>query len=107
MILTLTEAKEAANIGSGQDEWDLLIQAYSDAAQIWIERVTGKIYDPAPEDVKQAARMLVAFWFINRDAATETARTAVPYGVSAMLATRRSFAHGYVSPAVTPPAVAP
>ena len=57
MILTLTEAKEAARVLHDDD--DLLIQAYADAAQIWIERVTGKTFDPAPEDVKQIARMLV------------------------------------------------
>lgn len=101
MILTLTEAKEAARVL--HDDEDLLIQAYADAAQIWIERVTGKTFDPAPEDVKQIARMLVAHWFDHRHAVTEDARTSVPYGVKALLATRRSFAHDYVPPFVVTP----
>lgn len=100
-ILTIAEAKEAARIDS--DDEILTIQAYADAAQVWIERVTGKTFDPAPEDVKQAARMLVAYWYDQRHAATEDARTDAPMGVRAMLATRRSFAHGYVEPLVLPP----
>ena len=101
MILTLAEAKQAARVR--RDEDDLLIQSIADAAQIWIERVTGKTFDPAPEDVKQFARMLVAHWYYNRHAVTEEARTAVPYGVKALLATRRSFAHDHVPPAVVTP----
>ena len=95
-ILTLAEAKEAARVDG--DDQDLLIQAFIDAAGAWVARVTGKPMDPAPEDVKQAARMLIAYWYDQRGAAAEKAATSVPFGVAAMLAPHRSFAHGYVPP---------
>lgn len=93
MILTLQEAKQAARVLHDDD--DLLIQSYADAAQVWIERVTGAVFDPAPEDVKQIARLLVAHWYDNRHAVGEE-KAETPLGVRSLIATRRRFAHGVV-----------
>lgn len=93
MILTLDEARRAARVLHDDD--DLLIQSYADAAQVWIERVTGAVFDPAPEDVKQIARLLVAHWYDNRHAAGE-GMAETPLGVRSLIATRRRFAHGVV-----------
>lgn len=91
-ILTLEDAKLALRIDHAHE--DVLIQGYIDAADAWVSRVTGKSFDPAPADVKQAARMLVAHWYDNREAASEKAMQAVPFGVRALIANHRSFAHG-------------
>lgn len=92
-ILSVFDARLAARV-DGDDE-NLLLQSYSDAATAWINRVTGKNFDAdAPEDVKQAARMLVAHWFDQRSAVAEVQQRSVPYGVRALLASHRTFAHG-------------
>ena len=97
MILTLDEAKAAARVLHDDD--DLFIQGCANAAQVWIERVTGKTFDPAPDDVKHVARMLVAHWYDHRRAVGDANFTEVPLGVRALIATRRSFAHvGTVAP---------
>ena len=97
MILTLNEAKAAARVLHNYE--DMFIQGCADAAQVWIERVTGKTFDPAPDDIKLVARMMVAHWFDQRHAVGGANFTEVPLGVRTLLATRRSFAHvGTVAP---------
>lgn len=93
-ILTLDDAKLALRVD--HDHEDVLIQGYIDAAEQWINRVTGKTFDPAPADVTLAAQMLVAHWYDARAAASEKAMQAVPFGVRALIANHRSFAHGPV-----------
>ena len=84
--------------GIARADFDFIDQFIADKA-IDIETTESSMAIPAV----QIARMLVAHWFDNRNATSEDARTAVPYGVKALLATRRSFAHDYVSPAVVTP----
>lgn len=92
-ILDIAEARQAARVDA--DEENLLVQAYSEAATAWINRVTGKAFDEtAPEDVKQAAKMLVAHWFDQRSAVSEVQQRAVPFGVRTLIANHRTFAHG-------------
>lgn len=91
-ILTLDQAKAVCRVDHYHE--DELIQGYADAAEAWIDRVTGKTFNPAPADIMQAARMLVAFWYDARSGVSENTMTAVPLGIRAMLANHRSFAHG-------------
>lgn len=91
-ILLLDDAKMALRVDG--DHEDLLIQGYCDAAQAWVERVTGPVANPAPADIVQAARMLVAHWYDNRMAVSEAGLQPVPFGVKALIANHRSFAHG-------------
>lgn len=84
------------------DDEDWLIQGYCDAAQAWIERVTAKTFDPAPADIQQVARMLVAHWYDTRLAVTEAQMMPVPYGIKALIANHRSFGHGDVDATGTP-----
>lgn len=89
-MLTLDEAKAAARVLHNDD--DQLIGSLIEAAQTWIERATGQTFDPAPADIKQVARMLVAHWYDMPQAATDEATSEVPMGVRMLIATRRSFA---------------
>lgn len=74
---------------------DALIGGYILAAEAWIKRVTGKEFaEGAPEDIQQAAAMLVAHWYDQRAAASDEASRPVPFGVRALVAGHRSFAHG-------------
>ena len=77
-ILSLDDAKACLRVD--HDEEDLLIQ--------------GKTFDPAPADIQQAARMLVAHWYDTRTGVSEKAMAAVPMGIRSLVANHRSFAHG-------------
>ena len=90
--LTLDEAKVVLQVE--HDHIDIMIQDYTDAVDAWIGRVTGQVFDPAPPDVRQAARMLLAHWFDQRSAASDRVQVPVPFGVRALLANHRSFVHG-------------
>lgn len=91
-ILSLDDAKACLRVD--HDEEDLLIQGYMDAAQAWIERVTGRTFESAPADIQQAARMLIAHWYDTRAGVSEKAMAAVPMGIRSLVANHRSFAHG-------------
>lgn len=92
-ILTVEEAAEVCRADS--DHEYLLLQSYVDAASIWINRVTeGEFGLDAPEDIKLAARMLVAHWHDNRGSAMVDRTYVIPFGVRMLVANHRSFAHG-------------
>ena len=62
--------------------------------EIIVDFVAG--FGPAPADVPgdlvQAVRLLVAHWFLNREAATPGAQMPLPFGVEALVAPHRSWA---------------
>lgn len=76
-----------------------LAQSKADAAQAHIERWLGfKIeetfggadQEPVPEDLKEAVLQLAAWWFDNREAATENARQ-LPFGVADIITGYRGW----------------
>jgi len=48
-----------------------------------------------PADIRQAAALLVAYWYDNRSAATERGWEAMPFGVRALLGKHR-LVRGYI-----------
>lgn len=88
-IVTLQDAKEQLGLTPSHDEDDWLIAGKIDAAQNHIERMLGfrieQRFDdeslrPVPPALKEAVLQLVAWWFENREAATDMGRE-LPFGV--------------------------
>ena len=75
---------------------DSLITGYMDAAEDHVLRHLWRDLDEEfpegwPSSVLQAIRLLVAHWYVNREAVAPGVMAEVPYGVKAMLAPYREF----------------
>jgi uncharacterized phiE125 gp8 family phage protein len=58
-------------------------------SRITVTAVVG--YSAVPEAVRQAALLLIGFWFDNRAAASEKPASEIPHAVNSLLANHRSF----------------
>jgi uncharacterized phage protein (predicted DNA packaging) len=99
-ILTVDQLKEhlafTDDIGGADDA---LLQRILDAAQNHVERLLGfKIeesyggedQEPVPPALIEAVSQLAAWWYENREAATDSARV-LPFGVSEIVKEYREF----------------
>lgn len=74
------------------DPDDVLLQHYLDAAEEWILNfVNGTPADLAAASLKQAAVMLAAYWFEQRETAIDMRIDAVPFGVLDLVAQHRKW----------------
>lgn len=84
-IITLEGMKANLGLTPDQDEDDVLILGKIEAAQNHIERLLGfRIEERFPADIppalREAVMQLAAWWFENREAATDLTRE-LPFGV--------------------------
>lgn len=72
------------------DDDDELLQHYLDAAESYVVSLTNRTEDDLktddawPEDLLQAILMLAGHWYNQREAASGTVMSEVPYGVTAI-----------------------
>lgn len=80
---------------------DALLSFYMDAAEAHVigmtQRDESSLLEAGdgdlPLELKQAALMLAAHWYRQREAASESSQNAVPYGVSALVKRWRELCH--------------
>lgn len=93
-VVTLAELK--AQLSWLDDLGDLdneLMQAKLDAAEDHIARMLGFAFTEGtmPAALRQAVLMLAAFWYENREAATDGARVTLPFGVEEIVREYRAW----------------
>lgn len=69
-------------------------------AEEWIGNFTGTPFadhDPLPASITEAALMLAAHWYIQREAATDMRLTSIPFGVLDLVRPYRESVTGYVA----------
>lgn len=83
MIVTLSEAK--AHLRVEFTDEDTAIAGLIAAAESYLEGVGCDVAaDPMPAALKQAALLLIAEWYQNREASSRD-RAEIPFGVSALI----------------------
>lgn len=95
-VTPLTLLKSQLNIDYTHD--DALLAHKLAAAEEWIARQIGTDFpDPAPATLTEAALMLAAHWYEQREAvAFGEAGRAVPYGVGELVAGHKDRIAGHV-----------
>lgn len=98
--LTLDEVKKQCGIDADITDYDEQIQAYMDAAIVYIQGQTGKtqvktgvddeglpVYGDIKDDALwcQAVKMLVAHWFMNRGIETPGNTSRISFSVDAII----------------------
>ncbi|MBB5723205.1 putative phage protein (predicted DNA packaging) [Loktanella ponticola] len=69
-------------------------------AEEWIGNFTGlsfAVRDPVPASLTEAAVQLAAYWYVQREAATDVRLTAVPFGVLDLVRPYRESVVGHVA----------
>lgn len=90
-----TLLKSQLNITHALDD-DLLAHKLA-VAELWIGKNTGTSFDPSDPILTEAALMLGAFWYEQREAASFGLTTApVPFGVRELLNSYRESVTGHV-----------
>ena len=86
-IINLSDLKAQLGLTDDQNGDDWLIQGKIDAAENHIDRLLGYsmrtrfvTLDAVPASLKEAVAQLAAWWFENREAATDMSRE-LPFGV--------------------------
>jgi uncharacterized phage protein (predicted DNA packaging) len=88
--VTVDEARAYLRL-EGEEEAAMIADLIR-AARLHVEQATGMALDDAtqlPAPLRQAMLMLVAHWFMAREAAAETHLEPVPHGVAALIAPYR------------------
>ncbi|RNI20997.1 head-tail connector protein [Paracoccus pantotrophus] len=98
-IVTLEDMKNHLGLTVDQDDDDALITAKIDAAQNHVERLLGFAIEarfggedqgPIPPAIREAVMQLAAWWFENREAATDMGRV-LPFGVQEIVNEYRTW----------------
>lgn len=100
-VVTLEEFKDqlqwTADLGAADDA---LMSRKIEAAQDHVERLLGFTFaatyggtgqPPVPPALKEAIFQLAAFWFENREAATDGPRVTLPFGVAEIVNEYRTW----------------
>jgi uncharacterized phage protein (predicted DNA packaging) len=77
---------------------DALLQHKLNVAEEWIGNYTGTPFtdhDPAPASLTEAALQLAAYWYVQREGATDMRLTAVPFGVLELISPYRESVTGH------------
>lgn len=93
--LSLDELKRHCSAVGFSDD-DQLIQDLQDLAEAFVKGYTRKDLDALypgawPKQCVGAVKMLVAYWYKNREAVAEGVGSEVPFGVRDMLADQRDL----------------
>lgn len=84
-----------------QLNWDVhdedLLNRKLCAAEAWIANHTGKAYDPTSPTMLEACLQLAAYWFEQREAASEVRLSHAPFSVYAILQSEKVQVTGYVA----------
>lgn len=96
-FIPLSLMKDHLGLTPDQDADDLLIQAKIEAAENHINRLLGYVMrdrfltlDAVPSALKEAVLQLAAWWFENREAATDMSRE-LPFGVREIVSEYREW----------------
>lgn len=75
---------------------DALLAHKLATAEEWIENYTGTTFESyAPAALTEAALQLAAYWYVQREGASDVRLTAVPFGVLELVAPYREAVTGY------------
>lgn len=75
---------------------DALLAHKLDAAEIWIGRHTGTAFTAGDAVLTEAALQLAAYWYEQRESASDVTMRPVPFGVYELLAPYREAVTGHV-----------
>ena len=68
-------------------------------AEEWIENYTGQLFAGyIPASFTEASLQLAAYWYVQREGASDVRLTAVPFGVLELLNPYRESVTGHVAP---------
>jgi uncharacterized phage protein (predicted DNA packaging) len=88
--------KAQLNIDHNLD--DALLQHKLNVAEEWIENHTGQLFAGyIPASFTEAALQLAAYWYVQREGASDVRLTAVPFGVLELLSSYRESVTGHVA----------
>jgi len=95
-ITPLALIKAQLNIDHDLD--DSLLQHKLAVAEEWIANHTGTPFaEPVPASFTEAVLQLAAYWYVQREGASDVRLTAVPFGVLELIAPYRESVTGYVA----------
>lgn len=89
--LTIEEMRTQCGRESDDSTRDAEISEYTAAAEDFIETQLGRTYSEVleggelPRPLKQAVKLLAAYYFSNREAVSDKNLSAIPYGVRALI----------------------
>lgn len=75
---------------------DALLAHKLDAAEVWIGHHTGTAFAAGDAVLTEAALQLAAYWYEQRESASDVTMRPVPFGVYELLASYREAVTGYV-----------
>lgn len=96
-VLSLDLIRSHLNLDHSDD--DALLTHYSNVAGAWIAAYTGTPFDPNSALMIQAALLLVAHQYENREGVTFSNAYSLPYGVTDLLSPLKERITGYVAEA--------
>lgn len=95
-ITTLALIKAQLNIDHNLDD-DLLTHKLA-VAEEWIANHTGTLFaEPVPASLTEAALQLAAYWYVQREGASDVRLNAVPFGVLELINPYRESVTGHVA----------
>lgn len=89
-----------AQLNLEHDLDDALLAHKLAVAEEWIGNFTGTPFadhDPVPASLTEAALQLAAYWYVQREGASDVRLTAVPFGVLELISPYRECVTGHVA----------
>lgn len=87
-----------AQLNLEHDLDDALLLHKLAVAEEWISNFTGALFaDPVPASLTEAALQLAAYWYVQREGASDMRLTAVPFGVLELINPYRESVTGHVA----------
>lgn len=86
-----------SQINLDHDLDDALLAHKLDAAEIWIGHHTGTAFASGDAVLTEAALQLAAYWYEQRESASDVTLRPVPFGVYELLAPYREAVTGHVA----------
>lgn len=94
-LTPITLLKSQLNLDHDLDE--TLLAHKLDAAEIWIGHHTGTAFVAGDAVLTEAALQLAAYWYEQRESASDMTMRPVPFGVYELLAPYREAVTGHVA----------
>ncbi|HCI98564.1 MAG TPA: phage gp6-like head-tail connector protein [Sulfitobacter sp.] len=89
-----------AQLNLDHDFDDGLLSHKLAVAEEWIGNFTGRPFadhDPIPASLTEAALQLAAYWYVQRESASDVRLSAVPFGVLKLINPYRESVTGHVA----------